>query len=192
MYAVVKSIYVPEVNVTFARVTRKSWEIPNSSINNSGFCTSISVRSRKISVFPSAVTATWSNTFAPLDPVSFSRRKITRLATAVGSPIFGKVDKSPVAEMPFSSSKTAVGNLENNCKGNALEPILRIPKEDTKYTQASTLQYVPFHSDHFGLGHVACRKNTRSPTSFARFGIRQVALLGSSQGIKTLWHRQSK
>ncbi len=43
--------------------------------------------------------------------LSRSRRKAIKLAIAVASPIFGKVDKSPDGNMPSSSNKTLVGNL---------------------------------------------------------------------------------
>eukprot|EP00522_Entomoneis_paludosa_P005027 CAMPEP_0172472410 /NCGR_PEP_ID=MMETSP1065-20121228/68323_1 /TAXON_ID=265537 /ORGANISM="Amphiprora paludosa, Strain CCMP125" /LENGTH=137 /DNA_ID=CAMNT_0013230545 /DNA_START=207 /DNA_END=620 /DNA_ORIENTATION=+ len=101
------------VKDALAVVTRKSREMPYCSMSNSGFWTSISERSIKLSSLPSGETRTeWvSSTVLLLPGLSFSRRKLIKAATAAGSPMSGKVAKLPVASMPFSSNKTRVGKL---------------------------------------------------------------------------------
>jgi len=67
----------------------------------------------KYNIFPSDETDTELGMTIVRDCVSLSlsRRNAMRFAIAVGFPIFGKVDKSPDAAIPSSSSKTLVGNL---------------------------------------------------------------------------------
>ena len=147
-------------NEALARVIRNSLDTPYCSNRSSGFCTSISVLILNVSTFPSSDTLTESLSMLIFGTpgLSFSRRKLMRFATASGSPISGKVERLPLASIPFSSRRTRVGKLNDTPQRG----LMRLSRSTTKghFSHVISAINLPLNSDDLGFRHVSGSENT--------------------------------